>query len=68
MKAEGNSKDTVVDTVAKMLSPEGVINWHIYRDWARSLLKPAAALKDDELAAVLAAPDREITHEELLLK
>jgi hypothetical protein len=57
--------DTIVDTVAKLLCPPDNLNWHMWRDYARTILKPAAQLDSGELAAVLAAPDREVTHEEL---
>lgn len=60
-----NPKDTVIDSVAKALSPPDYKNWHIYRDWARNILERVAHLKTGELSAVLAQPDREITHEEL---
>ena len=57
--------DTVIDKVAKILAPDDYPNWHIYRDWARSLLGPVEHLKTGELSAVMSEPDREITHEEL---
>ena len=61
-----NQNDTIVDKAAKILSPPDYANWHSYRDYARTILSLAAHLKTGELSAVLAEPDREITHEELL--
>lgn len=57
--------ESIVDTVARLLSPPDNPNWHIYRGWARTILEPVAELKSGELGAALAAPDREITHASL---
>lgn len=57
--------DSIVDTVAKLLSPPDNPNWHIYREWARSILAPVAELEPGDLCAALALPDRDVTHAEL---
>lgn len=59
--------DSIVDRMAKCLAPEGCINWHIYREQARSVLLELEIWKENprQLEADIIGEDRPITHEEL---
>ena len=52
-------QDTVVDKLAKLLSPADCVNWHNYRPCARGMLEEIGVEVPPE------SLDREVTREEL---